>query len=86
MSTPARIRVAIADDQELMRSALAMVVRSQPDLDLIGEVGDGAALVELCLRHRLDVVLVDVRMPRMDGIEATRQIVTRPDAQMRSGA
>lgn len=79
--TPApAIRVAIADDQELMRSALAMVVRSQPDLDLVGEAGDGAEIVQLCLSHRVDVVLMDVRMPRVDGIEATRRIVSRDTA------
>jgi DNA-binding NarL/FixJ family response regulator len=79
MTRPA-IRVAIADDQELMRSALGMVVRSQPDLALVGEAPDGAAIVQLCLAQRVDVVLMDVRMPRLDGIEATRQILSRPDA------
>jgi DNA-binding NarL/FixJ family response regulator len=63
-----------------MRSALAMVVQSQPDLELVGEAVDGAELVELCRAHRVDVALVDVRMPRVDGIEATRQVLTQPDA------
>ncbi|MDC5697476.1 response regulator transcription factor [Intrasporangium calvum] len=78
MTSSGPIRVAIADDQELMRSALAMVVGSQPDLDLVGEADDGVAIVELCRSRRVDVVLMDVRMPRVNGIEATRRLLASP--------
>ena len=70
------IRVALVDDQALFRAGIAMVLGSQEDLEVVGEAGDGAdalALVEQC---RPDVVLMDVRMPRVDGVQATRQIVT----------
>lgn len=74
-----RIRVAVVDDQELMRSALRMMVESQDDLELVGEAADGLEAVELVRARATDVVLMDVRMPRLDGIDATRQILaTRP--------
>lgn len=69
--TPERIRVAIVDDQELMRSALRMTVESQPDLELVGEAADGHEALALVRGRRVDVVLMDLRMPRLDGIEAT---------------
>jgi DNA-binding NarL/FixJ family response regulator len=70
----ARIRVALADDQELIRSALAVMLESHDDLELVVEAADGAELVERLRAHRADVVVMDVRMPRMDGIEATRRV------------
>lgn len=69
-----RIRVALADDQELMRSALAIMLEDPPDLELVVEAADGVELLERLRAHRADVVVMDVRMPRLDGIEATRRV------------
>ena len=69
------IRVAVVDDQELVRSAFVLLLRSHPGLTVVGEAGDGRAAVALARSARPDVVLMDVRMPGMDGLEATRQIV-----------
>jgi DNA-binding NarL/FixJ family response regulator len=68
------IRVGIVDDQALVRSGLRMIVESQSDLAVVAEAGDGEEAVRVVRVERPDVVLMDVRMPRMDGIEATRQI------------
>jgi DNA-binding NarL/FixJ family response regulator len=68
------IRVVLVDDQELVRAGFRMVLDAQADIDVVGEAGDGRQAVELLRGTRADVVLMDVRMPRMDGIEATRQI------------
>ncbi|MFC7486913.1 response regulator [Knoellia sp. CPCC 206453] len=71
------IRVALIDDQALFRAGIAMVVGSQDDLTVVGEAGDGGEAVALIETSRPDVVLMDVRMPRVDGVEATRRIVAR---------
>ncbi len=71
MSTADAIRVAIVDDQELMRSALRMMVESQADLTLVGEAADGHEALALVRAHHVDVVLMDLRMPRLGGIDAT---------------
>jgi len=68
------IRVLLVDDQELMRMGFRMVLGAQPDIDVVGEAGDGRRAVELADELRPDVVLMDVRMPILDGVEATRQI------------
>ncbi|RXZ47903.1 response regulator transcription factor [Agromyces fucosus] len=73
-ASSARIRVAIADDQELIRSAVAVMVEAHADLELVGAAADGGELLELARAHRLDVVLMDIRMPRLDGIETTRRL------------
>lgn len=76
------IRVLIADDQALVRTGLRMILEAEPDIEVSGEAGDGQEAIDLVGRHRPHVVLMDVRMPRMDGVEATRRLagagVTNP--------
>ncbi|QKW39513.1 response regulator transcription factor [Actinomadura sp. NAK00032] len=71
------IRVVLVDDQELVRAGFKMVLDAQPDIEVVGEAGDGVQALELLRTTRADVVLMDVRMPRMDGIEATRLVVAQ---------
>ncbi len=66
------IRVLVADDQELVRTGLRMILDAQPGIEVVGEAGDGRAAVDLARRLRPDVCLFDIRMPELDGIEATR--------------
>ena len=77
-SRPVTIRVAIADDQALVRAGFASLLDNADDITLVGEAADGAEAVELVRRARPDVVLMDVRMPRLDGLEATRTITSDP--------
>lgn len=74
------IRVAIVDDQALIRTGLAMVVDSQEDMTVVAEAGDGAQALEVLAATPADVVLMDVRMPRMDGVSATARLLARPGA------
>jgi DNA-binding NarL/FixJ family response regulator len=76
------VRVLIVDDQELVRTGLEMMVDGADDIELVGLAEDGAAAVALAAEHRPDVVLMDVRMPGMNGIEATRHIVAAGDARV----
>ncbi|WP_327723164.1 response regulator transcription factor [Streptomyces europaeiscabiei] len=69
-----RTRVLIADDQEMVRTGFRLILGTQPDLEVIGEAADGAECVELARRTRPDVCLVDIRMPRLDGLEVTRAL------------
>ncbi len=75
MSPQIRLRVAIADDQELARAGLRGIIEAEPDLEVVGEAADGEEAVQLALREAPDVLLMDVRMPKLDGIEATARIV-----------
>ena len=68
------IRVAIADDQAMVRAGFRMIVQSQADMEFAGEAGDGQDAIDLVKRERPDVVLMDIRMPRVDGIAATREV------------
>jgi len=72
------IRVLIADDQELVRTGLSMILDAQPDITVVGQASDGAEAVELARRLRPDVCVFDIRMPDVDGIEATR-LLAGPD-------
>lgn len=76
------IRVVVVDDQELMRVGFRMVLGAQADIDVVGEAGDGAQAIELASRLRPDVVLMDVRMPVLDGVEATKRIVAAGTARV----
>jgi DNA-binding NarL/FixJ family response regulator len=69
------VRILLADDQPLLRTGFRMVLSAEDDLDIVGEAGDGAEAVDLARRLLPDVVLMDIRMPRMDGVAATRAIV-----------
>ncbi|MFJ2024609.1 response regulator [Streptomyces sp. NPDC087897] len=70
----ARTRVLIADDQEMVRTGFRLILGTQPDLEVIGEAADGAECVELARRLHPDVCLVDIRMPKLDGLEVTRAL------------
>ncbi len=69
------VRILLADDQPLLRTGFRMVLGGEDDLDIVGEAGDGAEAVDLARRLLPDVVLMDIRMPRLDGVAATRAIV-----------
>ncbi|WP_210574446.1 response regulator transcription factor [Streptomyces sp. GESEQ-4] len=73
------IRVLLADDQTLVRAAFAMLVESAPDMEVVGQAATGREALELARTERADLVVMDIRMPDLDGIEATRQIAAEED-------
>lgn len=68
------IRVVVADDQELVRTGLSMILDAQPDIEVVGQAVDGREAIEMARRLRPDVCLLDIRMPEIDGLEATRRL------------
>jgi DNA-binding NarL/FixJ family response regulator len=75
MSSPPQIRIVVVDDQAVVRAGFGSLLDTQPDFAVVGSAADGADAIRVCREQRPDLVLMDVRMPIMDGIEATRQIV-----------
>ena len=76
---PGTIRLVLVDDQALVRAGFRMVLDAQTDMTVVGEAGDGQAALDLLHETPADVVLMDIRMPRMDGVAATEALCTRPD-------
>ncbi|WP_210587776.1 response regulator transcription factor [Streptomyces sp. GESEQ-35] len=76
------IRVVVADDQELVRSGFTMILEAQPDIEVVAEAGDGAEAVAAVQRHTPDVLLLDIRMPGTDGLEAARQVCAQSSCKV----
>lgn len=80
---PPRIRVILADDHPVVRDGLANMIRQQPDMEVVGEAGDGDEAIELFEAHRPDVMVLDLRMPKRDGVAVVRKILeTHPKARL----
>src|SRR5512136_559933 len=71
-----KIRVLLADDQDIIRTGLTIILNHQADIDVVGQAADGAEALDLAKRLHPDVILMDIKMPRLNGIQATRQIMT----------
>jgi DNA-binding NarL/FixJ family response regulator len=76
------LRVMVVDDQDLFRGGFAMILGAQPDMEVVGEAADGAAAIHLALEVKPDVVLMDIRMPGVDGVTATREICAQTEAKV----
>ena len=76
---PVTVRVLLADDQALLRATFRLLIESGPDLEVVGEAADGHEAVQIAQTERPDVVLMDIRMPELDGIQATQQMTTNPE-------
>ena len=77
------IRIAVVDDQALVRGGFAMVLGHQSDIEVVAEAGDGLEAIEMAQTHRPDVILMDIRMPTMDGLKATSHIIANADWPVR---
>ncbi|MFD0413692.1 response regulator [Streptomyces sp. NPDC127108] len=77
------ITVVIADDQDMVRTGFRMILESQPDIEVLADVTDGEAALDAVTRHDPDVLLLDIRMPRLDGLEVTRRLAARPGVRPR---
>ena len=73
------VKVLLLDDEELVRGGLRMILESDPDITVVAESADGTGVLDLVARHRPDVVLTDIQMPRVDGLEVTRLVTSLPD-------
>ena len=73
------IRILVVDDERLLRTGFTMILRSEPDLEVVGDAADGFEAVAAAADLHPDVILMDIRMPGLDGLEATRQIMATPD-------
>lgn len=77
------LRVVVADDQALVRGGFSMILRAQPDIDVVAEAGTGLEAIDAAHEHRPDVILMDIRMPELDGLEATARILAEADWPVR---
>jgi DNA-binding NarL/FixJ family response regulator len=80
-----RLRILIADDHRLVRAGFRLILEAQPDIEVVGEAADGLTAVDLATRHRPDVILMDIRMPRLDGLEAARRLIDTSSDSARTG-